>query len=82
MDLQDVQELTNFLERRVSAYQVSIAGEVCFSELLRHFARETRENRKRFCPRITRIDANRIYFLIRFFSRNSRANLNHERTNY
>jgi ribonucleoside-diphosphate reductase beta chain len=32
MDLQDVQELTNFFERRVSAYQVSIAGEVSFSE--------------------------------------------------
>jgi ribonucleoside-diphosphate reductase beta chain len=28
MDLQDVQELTNFFERRVSAYQVSVAGEV------------------------------------------------------
>jgi ribonucleoside-diphosphate reductase beta chain len=32
MDLQDVQELTNFFERRVSAYQVSVAGEVSFSE--------------------------------------------------
>ena len=28
MDLQDVQELTNFFERRVSAYQVGIDGEV------------------------------------------------------
>ena len=28
MDLQDVQELTNFFERRVSAYQVGVAGEV------------------------------------------------------
>lgn len=32
MDLQDVQELTNFFERRVSAYQVSIAGDVGFTE--------------------------------------------------
>lgn len=30
MDLQDVQELTNFFERRVSAYQVGVAGEVSF----------------------------------------------------
>jgi len=28
MDLQDVQELTNFFERRVSAYQMGISGEV------------------------------------------------------
>jgi ribonucleoside-diphosphate reductase beta chain len=28
MDLQDVQEVTNFFERRVSAYQVGVAGEV------------------------------------------------------
>jgi ribonucleoside-diphosphate reductase beta chain len=28
MDLQDVQELTNFFERRVSAYQVGVRGEV------------------------------------------------------
>ena len=28
MDLQDVQELTNFFERRVSAYQVGVTGEV------------------------------------------------------
>ena len=28
MDLQDVQELANFFERRVSAYQVAVAGEV------------------------------------------------------
>jgi len=26
--LQDVQEVTNFFERRVSAYQVGVAGEV------------------------------------------------------
>lgn len=32
MDLQDVQELTNFFERRVSAYQVAIPGEVAFGE--------------------------------------------------
>lgn len=32
MDLQDVQELTNFFERRVAAYQVAVAGEVSFSE--------------------------------------------------
>ncbi len=30
MDLQDVQELANFFERRVSAYQVGITGEVAF----------------------------------------------------
>jgi len=30
MELQDVQELTNFFERRVSAYQVAIQGEVSF----------------------------------------------------
>jgi ribonucleoside-diphosphate reductase beta chain len=28
MDLQDVQEVTNFFERRVSAYQVGVTGEV------------------------------------------------------
>jgi ribonucleoside-diphosphate reductase beta chain len=32
MDLQDVQELTNFFERRVSAYQVGVTGEVTFNE--------------------------------------------------
>lgn len=32
MDLQDVQELANFFERRVSAYQVAVAGEVAFDE--------------------------------------------------
>jgi ribonucleoside-diphosphate reductase beta chain len=32
MDLQDVQELANFFERRVSAYQVAVAGEVSFNE--------------------------------------------------
>jgi ribonucleoside-diphosphate reductase beta chain len=30
MDLQDVQELTNFFERRVSSYQVGVQGEVAF----------------------------------------------------
>jgi ribonucleoside-diphosphate reductase beta chain len=30
MELQDVQELTNFFERRVSAYQVGVVGEICF----------------------------------------------------
>ena len=30
MALQDVQELTNFFERRVSAYQVGVSGEVAF----------------------------------------------------
>ncbi len=30
MELQDVQELTNFFERRVSAYQVGVEGEVVF----------------------------------------------------
>lgn len=32
MELQDVQELTNFFERRVSAYQVGVTGEVTFNE--------------------------------------------------
>ena len=32
MDLQDVQELSNFFERRVSAYQVGVTGEVSFEE--------------------------------------------------
>jgi ribonucleoside-diphosphate reductase beta chain len=32
MDLQDVQELANFFERRVSAYQVGISGAVGFEE--------------------------------------------------
>lgn len=32
MELQDVQELTNFFERRVSAYQVGISGSVSFDE--------------------------------------------------
>lgn len=32
MDMQDVQELTNFFERRVSAYQTAVAGEVGFHE--------------------------------------------------
>lgn len=30
MDLQDVQELTNFFERRVSSYQVGVQGDVAF----------------------------------------------------
>lgn len=32
MELQDVQELTNFFERRVAAYQVGVSGEVSFNE--------------------------------------------------
>lgn len=32
MELQDVQEVTNFFERRVSAYQVGISGEVDFDQ--------------------------------------------------
>lgn len=32
MELQDVQEITNFFERRVSAYQVGVTGEVRFDE--------------------------------------------------
>jgi ribonucleoside-diphosphate reductase beta chain len=32
MELQDVQELTNFFERRVSAYQTAISGEVGFAD--------------------------------------------------
>lgn len=32
MELQDVQELTNFFERRVSAYQVAVSGDVAFSD--------------------------------------------------
>jgi len=30
MQLQDVQELTNFFERRVSVYQIAVQGEICF----------------------------------------------------
>jgi len=30
LDLQDVQEVTNFFERRVSAYQVGVTGDVAF----------------------------------------------------
>jgi ribonucleoside-diphosphate reductase beta chain len=33
MELQDVQELTNFFERRVSAYQMAIQGEVAFDQV-------------------------------------------------
>ncbi|MBC7658793.1 MAG: ribonucleotide-diphosphate reductase subunit beta [Chitinophagaceae bacterium] len=32
MELQDVQELTNFFERRVVAYQMGVSGEVSFNE--------------------------------------------------
>ena len=32
MELQEVQELTNFFERRVSAYQVAVTGEVAFHD--------------------------------------------------
>jgi ribonucleoside-diphosphate reductase beta chain len=32
MDLQDVQELSNFFERRVSAYQVGVSGTVGFDD--------------------------------------------------
>jgi ribonucleoside-diphosphate reductase beta chain len=32
MDLQDVQELSNFFERRVSAYQVGVTGKVSFED--------------------------------------------------
>jgi ribonucleoside-diphosphate reductase beta chain len=32
MELQDVQELSNFFERRVSAYQVGISGDVAFDQ--------------------------------------------------
>jgi ribonucleoside-diphosphate reductase beta chain len=32
MELQDVQELTNFFERRVSAYQIGVQGEVSFDQ--------------------------------------------------
>lgn len=32
MELQDVQELTNFFERRVSSYQMGVQGEVAFDE--------------------------------------------------
>jgi ribonucleoside-diphosphate reductase beta chain len=30
LDLQDVQELSNFFERRVSAYQMGVTGDVSF----------------------------------------------------
>ena len=32
MELQDVQELSNFFERRVSAYQVGVTGTVAFDD--------------------------------------------------
>ncbi len=32
MELQDVQELSNFFERRVSAYQIGVEGEVALDE--------------------------------------------------
>ena len=32
MELQDVQELSNFFERTVSAYQVGVTGDVSFDE--------------------------------------------------
>ncbi|MWK35499.1 ribonucleoside-diphosphate reductase [Actinomadura sp. J1-007] len=32
MELQDVQELSNFFERRVSAYQIGVEGDVAFDE--------------------------------------------------
>jgi ribonucleoside-diphosphate reductase beta chain len=32
MELQDVQELSNFFERRVSSYQVGVSGDVAFGE--------------------------------------------------
>jgi ribonucleoside-diphosphate reductase beta chain len=32
MELQDVQELTNFFEKRVSAYQIGVSGQVSFDE--------------------------------------------------
>lgn len=32
MELQDVQELTNFFERRVSAYQIAVSGSVALHE--------------------------------------------------
>jgi ribonucleoside-diphosphate reductase beta chain len=32
MELQDVQELSNFFERRVSAYQIGVEGSVSFDE--------------------------------------------------
>jgi ribonucleoside-diphosphate reductase beta chain len=32
MELQDMQELANFFERRVSAYQMGVTGAVSFDE--------------------------------------------------
>jgi ribonucleoside-diphosphate reductase beta chain len=32
LELQDVQELSNFFERRVSAYQLAVTGSVDFDE--------------------------------------------------
>lgn len=32
MELQDVQELSNFFERKVSAYQMGVSGTVGFDE--------------------------------------------------
>jgi len=33
MELQDVQELTNFFESKVSSYQVAVQGEVAFDHV-------------------------------------------------
>ena len=32
MELQDVQELTSFFERKVSAYQIAVQGDVAFDQ--------------------------------------------------
>ena len=40
MDLQDVQELSNFFERRVSAYQVGVTGDVSFDDEMAGQVRE------------------------------------------
>jgi ribonucleoside-diphosphate reductase beta chain len=32
MELQDVQELANFFERKVSAYQIAVSGSVALHE--------------------------------------------------
>lgn len=37
MDIERIRELANFFERRVSAYQVAVAGELSFNEAFCNF---------------------------------------------
>ena len=56
MELQDVQELANFFERRVSAYQVGVTGDVVFVIVCRiHSTSVTMANRSQrpMCSMLT-----------------------------